>query len=85
VNRDAIGARVGVYVGKRQMSGEIQTGSGFLSQNDPRVRIGLDDDATYDRIEVQWPGGRKETFPGGKANQNIVITEGTGSSVTVKH
>ena len=83
-NRDAIGARVFVYVGDRRISGEIQTGTSFLSQNDPRVHIGLADDATYKRIEVQWPGGVREVFPGGKANQIVVLTEGTGTAVPAK-
>jgi enediyne biosynthesis protein E4 len=80
VNRSAVGARVQVVAGTRQISGEIQTGSGFLSQNDPRIHIGLGDDTAYDHIEVQWPGGRKEMFPGGKANQVVVLTEGSGSA-----
>jgi hypothetical protein len=83
-NHDAIGARVYVYVGDRKISGEIQTGTSFLSQNDPRVHIGLADDATYQRIEVQWPGGAREAFPGGKANQILVLTEGTGTAVSAK-
>jgi enediyne biosynthesis protein E4 len=83
-NRSAVGARVYVYVGNRRISGEIQTGSGFLSQNDPRVHVGLADDTSYQRIEVQWPGGQREVFPGGKANQIIVLTEGNGSSATGK-
>ena len=78
-NRDAVGARVYVYVGDRRISGEIQTGASFLSQNDPRVHVGLADDTSYQRIEVQWPGGQREVFPGGKANQIVVLTEGTGS------
>jgi hypothetical protein len=28
---------------------------------------------------VQWPGGKREAFPGGKANQIVVLTEGKGS------
>ena len=79
-NRDAIGARVYVYVGKRRISGEIQTGTSFLSQNDPRVHAGLADDTSYERIEVQWPGGKRELFPGGKANQIITLKQGTGSA-----
>ncbi len=78
-NRDAVGARVYVYAGVRRLSGEIQTGASFLSQNDPRVHIGLGDDLSYQRIEVQWPGGQREVFPGGKANQIVVLTEGKGS------
>jgi hypothetical protein len=83
-NRDAIGARVFVYVGDRKISGEIQTGTSFLSQNDPRVHIGLADNTAYQRIEVQWPGGAQEVFPGGKANQILVLTEGRGSAISGK-
>ena len=78
-NRGAVGARVYVYAGNRRLSGEIQTGASFLSQNDPRVRVGLGDDTSYQRIEVQWPGGQREAFPGGKANQIVVLTQGTGT------
>jgi hypothetical protein len=78
-NRDAVGARVYVYVGKRRLSGEIHTGTSFLSQNDPRVHVGLGDDTSYQHIEVQWPGGEREAFPGGKANQIVVLTQGTGN------
>lgn len=80
-NRDAIGARVYVYVGNRHISGEIQSGASFLSQNDMRVHIGLANDTSYQRIEVQWPGGQREAFPGGKANQIVVLKQGTGSVV----
>jgi hypothetical protein len=79
-NRDAVGARVYVYVGDRHVSGEVQTGSSFLSQNDPRVHVGLGDDTTYQRIEVQWPGGEREVFPGGGANQIVDLKQETGTS-----
>ncbi len=83
-NRDAVGARVYVYVGNRRISGEIQTGSSFLSENDLRVHVGLADDANYDRIEVQWPGGTREVFAGGKANQIVVLKQGTGTAAKAK-
>jgi hypothetical protein len=78
-NRDAIGARAFVYAGGQHVSGEVQSGSSFLSQSDPRLHLGLSDSAAYDRIEVQWPGGQRETFPGGKANQIVVLKQGTGT------
>ncbi len=78
--RDAVGARAYVYVGGRRLSGEIQTGSSYLSQNDPRLHFGLADDTRYDRIEVVWPGGEKETFPGGAANRILVLEQGTSRS-----
>jgi enediyne biosynthesis protein E4 len=78
VNRDAIGARVAVSVGGRRVSGEIQTGSSFLSQNDTRVHLGLGDAEAYDAIDVTWPGGARERFPGGPADRIVTVTEGTG-------
>ncbi len=77
-NRDAVGARVYVYANRKRLSGEIQTGTSFLSQNDPRLHFGLADSASFDRIEVQWPGGKRERFPGGKANSIITLKEGAG-------
>ena len=77
-NRDAIGARVTVHAGGRKLSSEVQTGSSYLSQNDPRLHFGLDRAAAYDRIEVQWPGGTRETFPGGAANRMVKLKQGTG-------
>jgi enediyne biosynthesis protein E4 len=82
-NRDAVGARVSVYADDRHVSGEVQTGASFLSQNDPRVHLGLADDTSYQRVEVQWPGGQREVFPGGKANQILTLKQGTGSPSTV--
>jgi hypothetical protein len=81
-NRDAVGARVYVYAGSRRLSGEVQTGSGFVSQNDPRLHFGLADDGRYDRIEVAWPGGERESFPGGPANQVVTLRQGTSHLVS---
>lgn len=78
-NRDAIGARAYVYVRGRRISGEVQTGSSFLSQNDSRLHFGLGDAAAYDRIEVQWPGGSREAFAGGKANRIVELRQGSGA------
>jgi enediyne biosynthesis protein E4 len=84
-NRDAVGARVFLYVANRRLSGEIQTGSSFLSQNDPRVHFGLADNPSYQRIEVQWPGSTREAFPGGKANQIVVLKQGSGATTRASH
>jgi enediyne biosynthesis protein E4 len=80
-NRDAIGARIQVIVGDRRLSGEIQGASGYLSQNDPRVHVGLGDAVRYDRIDVQWPSGMSERFPGGAADRIVTLVEGTGTAI----
>src|SRR5262249_2003651 len=81
-NRDAVGARVYVKVGDRRLSGEVQNGTSFLSQNDPRLHFGLADDTSYTRIEVQWPGGKREAFEGGLANRIVNLKQGAGSPVS---
>jgi hypothetical protein len=77
-NRDAVGARVTVHAGKRRVSGEVQTGSSYISQNDSRLHFGLGDEKTFDRLEVAWPGGEREEFPGGVVNRIIRIKQGAG-------
>jgi hypothetical protein len=83
-NRDAVGARAYLYVGNRRLSGEVQSGSGYVSQNDPRLHFGLADDARYERIEVAWPGGEREAFPGGAANQVVTLKQGAGTAVRAR-
>jgi hypothetical protein len=78
-NRDPIGARVYVYAGGRRLSGEVQGGASYLSQHDPRLHFGLAGAASYDRLEVEWPGGPREAFPGGAANRVVTVKQGTGA------
>ena len=80
-NRDAIGARVIVHAGPRRLSGEVQSGSSYISQNDARLHVGLSANDSYDRIDVVWPGGAQEQFPAGKADQIVTLTQGTGKAV----
>ena len=77
-NRDAIGARAVVTVGGRRVSAEVQSGTSYVSSNDPRLHFGLADDAAYDRVEVTWPGGEREVFAGGAANRIVELMQGTG-------
>ncbi len=78
---DPYGARVRVELGERVLSGEVQGASGYVSQGDPRVHFGLGGGAAYSRIEVRWPGGERERFPGGKGTQIVVLKQGTGERI----
>jgi len=78
-NRDALGARAYLFAGERRLSGEVQGGTSFLSQSDSRLHFGLGEEAAYSRIEVKWPGGGTETFPGGPANRIVLLEQGEGS------
>jgi hypothetical protein len=81
-SRDALGARVYVSVGDHRLSGEVQSGTSFVSQNDARLHFGLGEDARYARIEVLWPGGTRERFPGGEGNREVTVEQGRGTPVT---
>ncbi len=58
---------------------EVENESSYLSQNDVRMHFGLGDAASYDSIEVTWPGGARERFSGGAVNRIVTIRQGTGS------
>jgi hypothetical protein len=79
INRDAYGSRVTVEAGgKRHCRWKTGQGS-FISQNDPRVHVGLGPLEKVDRITVRWTGGREEVLEGPFAvDQTIVIKEGRG-------
>ena len=77
-NLDALGARVRVQVAGRWLHGEVLGGSSYLSQSEPRLHFGLGDNATYEAVEVRWPTGERERFPGGQGNRVVALKQGAG-------
>jgi hypothetical protein len=75
---DALGARVRVQVAGRWLHAEVLGGSSYLSQSDPRIHFGLADNDRYQAVEVRWPTGEREQFPGGAANRTVMLRQGTG-------
>ena len=53
----------------------------YLSSADAQVHFGLGTADAVDAIEVIWPDGTRERFPGSPANLSTVIRKGTGSTV----
>jgi len=80
-NRDGIGARITLKVGKRTLVDEVRSGSSYDSQSDLRVHFGLGASAKMDSIEVRWPNGILEKFGELKVDAVNVVTEGTGRAV----
>jgi hypothetical protein len=81
-NRDGIGARV-VVVGSEGVTprvwvDEVRSGSSYSSNNDMRLHFGLGQATKVGSIEVRWPSGRSEVFPGVGADQIISLKEGSG-------
>ncbi|MFK7776991.1 MAG: CRTAC1 family protein [Gimesia sp.] len=76
--RDAYGAVVTVVNKNRRWKRLINSASGYLSADDPRAHFGLGDINTIDHIDVIWPDGSHEQFPGGDVNQVRILKHGTG-------
>jgi hypothetical protein len=76
-NRSAIGARVLAHYGGKTQAQAVTSQISYLSVNDPRLHFGLGA-ATIADIEIFWPSGAKESYPGLAANQLHTIREGKG-------
>jgi len=75
-NRPAIGARVVVHAGGRQIVRDLFPENGSLAQGPPELLIGLGDAERIDRLTVRWPRGRVQEFRNVPADSRISITEG---------
>jgi hypothetical protein len=73
--RDAIGARVTVFVNGRTMVREVSGGSGLYSMNDRTQYFGLSQEMVVDQLTIEWPSGRTQTFTNIAADQVLEITE----------
>jgi enediyne biosynthesis protein E4 len=74
-NTDAIGAVVTVTAGGVTQKGLVQSGTGYLSQNDMRQHFGLGAAAAADSIEVTWPDGTTSRRAAVKADQIMTIAQ----------
>ncbi len=74
-NRDAIGARVTLYTAGRKFAQEVRSGSTFMSHSDFRLHFGLGAAKAADKLEIEWPSGKKQTLINVKANQRLEVTE----------
>lgn len=76
--RDAVGASVFLTAGGITQRGDVLSGGSFASSNDPRVHFGLGETTRIDRLELSWPGGRKEKVEAPAADCIYTIEEGHG-------
>jgi hypothetical protein len=78
LKRDAYGAEVAVTAGGRRFGRTVNPGGSYLSHNDVRAHFGLGRTERVDQIEVRWPDGRAEQFPGGPADRLLTLRKGEG-------
>ncbi|HYP53726.1 MAG TPA: CRTAC1 family protein [Pyrinomonadaceae bacterium] len=76
--RDATGATAYVTTGRLRQRGDVVSGAGYSSQNDPALFFGLGAATKVDGLEVRWPDGSRETFPVPAVNRTLTLTQGRG-------
>jgi hypothetical protein len=77
-NRDGIGARLKLSIGKRTVRRDVKAGSSYLGQSDLRVHFGLGQAPQADRLEIHWPSGKVDVLENVEANQILTVSEGRG-------
>jgi hypothetical protein len=81
--RDMLGAWVAVErPGRATLWRRAGTAGSFASANDPRVLVGLGDDATRPRVRVVWPDGASELFSDLAVGRYTTLRQGAGAPST---
>jgi len=74
-NRDGIGAQVEISYAGGKARRERTGGSGYLSQDDPRLHFGLGAATKVDTITVTWPSGTHQVLKDVPADRVITVEE----------
>jgi hypothetical protein len=75
-DRDAIGAEVVLLAAGKKRWATVQPATSYFASNDPTVHFGLGTATSVESIEVLWPDGSKESFPGGPADRLMTLKKG---------
>jgi hypothetical protein len=74
-NRDGIGAVVRVTSAGGTQWQTVHSGSSYLSASELALTFGLGQDQNVSRLEVEWPGGMRQTLTDVRAGQHLVIKQ----------
>ncbi len=79
--REGLHARVEVVTsGGRSLWRRVRTGGSYCSANDPRVLVGLGEEAGPRTVRVHWPKGGVETFADLRVGRYWTLTEGEAAA-----
>jgi hypothetical protein len=77
--RDSVGARVGIVrAGRPTLWRRARADGSYASASDPRVLVGLGDEAIVERVRVEWPGGKAEEWTDVPIDRYTTLKEGGG-------
>jgi hypothetical protein len=70
-----LGAVVRLYRGSQVLTRAVHGACGYLAQSSRTLHFGLGDSPAFDRVEVTWPGGRRQDFRGLVADKRHQLVE----------
>jgi hypothetical protein len=74
----AIGAKITVTTGEKKQVLVNQWATSYLSNNDPRLHIGLGQHKQIDLLEISWSDGKKEVYKNIASGRYLTIIQGKG-------
>jgi enediyne biosynthesis protein E4 len=74
----AIAAKVTVTAEGKKLVFVNQWATSYLSNNDPRLHIGMGQNKQIDLLEINWSDGKKEVFKNIECDRYLTILQGTG-------
>lgn len=84
-NSRAIGSRVVLYAGGKQITQELYTTRGFQSAVEPVLTFGLGKAQQVDSGWVRWPDGAWQRLGPIKADQLFILKKQTGTALPVRN
>jgi len=77
-NRDGLGASLRLVLASgRSLFRHVSTAVGYGGSSDRRVHFGLGDEDRIERLEITWPGGRRQEVADVPVDRVLVIREKT--------
>ncbi len=73
-----IGAKITVTAGGKKQVLVNQWTTGYLSNSEPRLHIGLGQQRIIDKLEVKWPDGKQDVYKNIVSCRYITIVKGKG-------
>ncbi|MEJ2008573.1 MAG: CRTAC1 family protein [Acidobacteriota bacterium] len=78
-NRDGYGASLEAVTGNLHQYVQAVSGSGYLSQSDPRPHFGLGQHTEVDELTIRWPSGTVQKLEHVKVDQILTVKEPAGT------
>ena len=74
-NPEGIGAWIRITAGGRTETRMVKSATGYCSQNQLAVIVGLGAATSVDRVEIEWPSGKKQTLADVEIDRHHVVSE----------